>query len=227
MRSLITILTCTLVMVAAGSSAVLAQSGRRAPKSRNEMPNNPPPSPPSDPPAQAPRIKAEPARLPIIVGGYKLDPSANFSLSFYDLVAGACINRLRESTALMVATGGEMSRGEAINRAKREEESHVVWLELGAESEMGGTADIGVGSVRPTRIYVSYVIFTPGTAKVKSSGRVFSDTAGRVGTGRIGIGLPTRTRGGRLPAQYVLEQTGRDTADRVMNALNIPLPRHP
>ncbi len=219
------LLFCALIIFAA-STAVQAQSGRHIRK-RDKSATSPAAAPtePQQTTKPSPSSPAPP-RLSILVGSYKYDPSMNHPLSFHDIILEGCLERFRQSSALTVALGGEMNRKEAIERAKSEKETYVMWLELGVESDLGGTADASIGHVNPRRLFVNYVVFTPGTAKVKTQGRVFQDTY-RAGMGNIGIGVPTPTRRitRTMPIQCSLRQAGFDTADRVMSNFYIPLPK--
>jgi hypothetical protein len=207
---------------------VTAQSGRRLPKSTEA----PPPAEPERAPETAtrPRVassgstKPDPARVSLIVGSYRLDPSASYPMRVHDIIMDSLVDRLRRSDALSVGIGGEMSRKEAIDRAKSETESYVVWIELGTEDDMGRSST-SIGVQNPRRVFVNYTIFKPGTSKVLSHGRVYQGTY-RAGTGTVGIGVP-RPGMGRLPVEYSLAQAGYDTADRIMDAFSIPHPSWP
>jgi hypothetical protein len=61
-------------------------------------------------------------------------------------------------------------------------------------------------------LLVSYLIFSPGTGKIKTSGRIYVRSSRNILGGR----LPTSRAG---DAQ--LYQAGRETADRVISALNL------
>lgn len=197
--------------------AVAAQSRRRPPAA-----DPPPPivlSTPDNPPTgTTPQKKPAVPALPLIVGADSFNASFDsLPSSLYDYLYGACVDRLRDSGAVAVTASGEMTRKEAIDRAKSQTETYVVWLEASTDN-FGGA---GTGRTNVDRLFVNYTIFSPQTAKVKSSGRVYADTVRATTGGPIGVSLPTINR--RLPIQYKLQLMGAEVADRVLSGFNIPL----
>jgi hypothetical protein len=118
------------------------------------------------------------------------------------------LDRFRKLSSVNVTTEN-MRRRDAIERAKKETESYVVLLQLETDSLNSGG---GVGQVNSNDVQISYTIFSPVTAKVKSSGRVYV----RQSRGILGGRFPT----GRV-ADSQLYEAGRETADRVMSALHL------
>lgn len=194
---------------------VSAQSRRRAPATEPPLP--PVPSAPADPePTTTSSNKTTAPAIPLIVGVNSFTASFDsLPSSFNDYLYGACVNRLRDSGAVAVTASGDMTRKEAIDRAKAQTETYVVWMEAEVDS---------LGQSRSNRgdsFFVNYVIFSPQTAKVKASGRVYADTVRAATTGPVGISLPTIGR--RLPIQYRLQLIGAEVADRVLSQFSIPL----
>ena len=105
-----------------------------------------------------------------------------------------------------------MSRKDAIDKAKKQNDSHVVWIEFKAEN---------YGRSQTTYV-LEYSVFTPETAKVKTFGRVYLDQA-RVGTGKVGVGIPPSI-GRRLPLDYQMKEGGRSIADRIMSSFRVDSP---
>lgn len=102
-----------------------------------------------------------------------------------------------------------MSRKEAIDKAKKQNVAHVVWLELRVEDS---------GASQPV-ITIQYTIFMPETGKVKTSGHVYLDRS-QVSSGRVGVGLPPSvTRS--MPLDYLMKEGGRSVADRVMDEFHV------
>lgn len=219
-RVMLMFLLCGLLLAFGGSAR--AQSGRRAPK--QEPPPPPVPSAPVDPRASKPPASKPAAPvMELIVGQNKFSAMMDLPLSYNRYVYEACIARLRQSSALSVTPSGDLTRKEAIDRAKIQREAYVVWLDLAVDGFNSSAADVSLGSPRG-RYYVDFVVFSPQTAKVKLFGRVFLDTV-RVGSGRVGIGVPSISR--RLPIEYSLQYAGAEAADRVMSAFHLPLPDGP
>jgi hypothetical protein len=126
-----------------------------------------------------------------------------------DAVWRGFVERFKDYSSIMLSGEKRMSRKQAIDRAKKQTESFVVLLQLGTEAinpSMGGTS--------VDDLVVSYLIFTPGTAKVKDQGHVYL----RSYRGVLGTRLPT----GRESTQ--LYEAGREAASRVLSDLDIPNP---
>ncbi|HVF87079.1 MAG TPA: hypothetical protein VM866_05785 [Pyrinomonadaceae bacterium] len=220
--SLICISIFPALLMCAGGGATFAQSGRRAPKS------NLPPSPPvttatipepsgeseSIPRGSAP--KANPAQVSLAV--LEIDnPFLNSSYVDTDLIIASFVKRLSDSAMLSVKPGGKTDRKAARDRAKNETDTHVVAVELDEDS-MNGRGSIG--RTDPATLILKYYIYTPRTGSLKRQGRV--DQRPYSGSTRIGrVRVPLPTPRGRVVQDYVLEQLGRDAADRVMAAFSV------
>jgi hypothetical protein len=195
---------CAVSLLACLSQAALAQSGRR---------QNKPLSPPT-PVATEGEAEAKPEAKPsaakpgpaatVIVGGDRFGSSAAMISSYIDEAMEACVAELDKSRGLEARGGGGMSRKEAIDRAKKETEAYVLWLDLRVEGS------------REDDISISYTLFTPQTAKVMAFGNVYLSTR-RAGRGPVSVGVPSV--GGRMPLQYLMREAGREVAQRVSDKL--------
>lgn len=194
------------------SQTTLAQSGRRQVKRESTVP----------PPVSA-EVKTEPSATPatvkvdtvasFIVGGDRLSASFDVPSGYLDTAIHACIDRLGKAPGLIASAGGSsMSRKDAIDKAKKQSEAHVVLIEFKAENN--GPSQTG--------FVLEYSVFTPQTAKVKSFGRVYLDNA-RVGPGRVGVGIPPSISR-RLPLDYQMKEGGRSIADRIMSSFHVSSP---
>ncbi|HYP28209.1 MAG TPA: hypothetical protein VE262_15950 [Blastocatellia bacterium] len=190
------------------SQAILAQSGRRPPK-REPPPPSAPSEPVGPPEHKTPAEKPPPAAY-LIVGGDRYSASINILPSYVDEAVDSCVKHLRKSPSLDVKAGGTMTRMDAIERAKREKEAHVVWLEVRVEGD------------RTDGVSVGYTVFEPQTARVKNFGRVYLGSR-RAGNGRVGVGVPSVIK--RYPLDHYLREAGEDVADRVMDVFQVPPPR--
>ena len=196
---------CAVTLLACLSQAALAQSGRR---------QNKPLSPPTPvvnkvegetKPEAKPRPDKPGPVATVIVGGDRFGNTATIIPGYVDEAVEGCVMELNKTRSLEARGGGGMSRKEAIDRAKKETEAHVLWL------------DVRVDGNRSDDIAVSYTLFMPQTAKVVTFGNVYL-LGRRAGNGRVGVGLPPI--GGRnMPLQYQMREAGRGVAQRVIDKL--------
>ena len=188
-------------MILSFSQAASAQSGRKnknatAPQppvtteTKTETPTNPPPK------------KAAPYAT-VIVGGDKFGTSMYVLSSYVDDAIKACIDRIKESSAIEAIGGGNMTRKEALDRAKKETTSYVLWLELRLEQDAVENS-----------LSISYYLFAPKTAKILASGNVYLGNRS-VRSGPVGVGIPSATK--QMPIQYQIKEGGQEVADRVVS----------
>ncbi len=203
-QSLAALLFCAFIVLMAGNMAE-AQSGRRTPKPTGYPTSTLPPAE-SEPTSRPPATKPEPPRLSLVVTTDKLGQSINIPLYLHDVLLNSFFEHLRDYPTVASTVGKDMNRKQAIDQAKAEKEGYVVWLELVAD---GFAAD----SSNPYGLQVNYVVYTPGTAKIKTQGRVYPRNYRPVLGGRM---PPMRTS-----AEYQLYGAGRETAERVLAAFNI------
>jgi hypothetical protein len=188
-----------------------AQSGRRLPSRTNP----PPPPAKEEPPAQ---ISQEPQRalIPMLLASGT--STVNTSTFYANIVIEHCAQRLKEALAFDVSVApSEINRKEASDRAKNEAKSYVLWIELEVDYRVGEDP-VNVGVVEPDRLVVNYTVFTPGTGKVKTSGRVYQRPRTVMSTP---IPTPTPHPGTGVDLRHNLDGAGRETAERVMNALEV------
>ena len=151
------------------SASVLAQSGRRVRKSTVATPTETP-EPTPTPAAKTPDKPA----LPVVIGMDSRNSFSRAPLYFYDSVLKACAERLSGRTSLKVEMSShDLTRGDAVKRAKSETQGYVVLLELGSD-------DLNSGSTREdlASIYVQYTVFTATTGKQAGSGKTYQGVGG-------------------------------------------------
>jgi hypothetical protein len=178
-----------------------AQSGRRAPK-----PLSPPTSTslPKESEQPAPQSKP-PVRTQTLIAG--MDSSLSIPLYMSDAVWNGFNDRFGKVSSVVISSDKNMNRKEASDRAKKQTESFVVYLQLTTTS-----VSAGVGQFSLDDLIVSYSIFSPGTGKVKENGQVYVHSSRSV----LSRPLPTSRTG-----EAQLNEAGRETADRVMALLHI------
>ncbi|HEX5965351.1 MAG TPA: hypothetical protein VFY51_05455, partial [Pyrinomonadaceae bacterium] len=140
-------------------------------------------------------------------------------LGYYEAARAGCVGRLREKTSLPVeAPQRELSRSEAIQKAKAAKSTYVVLISL-IEDRMSASSN----SSGYVEFEVDYVVFAPGTAKVLASGRTY-ESVGRKGP--VSVGRPTRSN---YPAyrEAMLRRAGEHAADRILKSLHLSDPPPP
>jgi hypothetical protein len=200
-----------MALLCAGAIASSAQSGRR---SKGETTT---PTAPSVSGTKTVEKKPEKApRIQLLVGVDNRDPMANIPYYVPDTVIDNCVRRLGDAADVGVTSAGRgMNRAEAIRRAKEETVRYVVLLQIGSELADAGRKP---SSNSVDELYVSYIIFEPGTAKQKQSGRSHHQI---YQTGRGGVSTPTKNS--PLYSEYALKQAARETAERILAAFEIKL----
>ena len=214
-RGVTGVFCCALLELAVAGMGY-AQAGRRVAKPKSD-----PPVPKSvDPVVAVKEPTPEPEKISLLVAG---SPSGalRYALGVAENLPGVVGRRLQDSRRLQVATGGEMTRGEAIKRAKEKEtKTFVVWLEI-----EGGGFDIDPRNQR-TRVEdlsVRYIVLEPGTGKLRDQGSVHLRSV----SGGILSGIR------RLPScfpqpqsnfEFSLTVAGIETAERIMRAFSLSSP---
>ena len=195
----------TLLLIALCTLSVQAQSGRRK---TQPAPAAPVPTPTPEP-TPVPK-KEEKTDLLFFIGANRHASYGSYPFSYYDAVIRGCAERLRAgSSATVDITDKDLSRGEAIKKAKSEARSYVVLLTLTFDTLARSYDDL----------ILEFVVFTPGSAKVVTSGRSYQN-ANRKGPIIVG---PT-ARGAGLYREQLLQQAGEDAGSRILKALNLNVP---
>ena len=204
---LLSLAFATLIGVAQG------QSGRRLPnKSQPPAETSSASTTPAEEPSPA---KPDKPKQQLLVTRYSNDISSNY---YSDLVTRACLDRLKEAAFTSVSLGREMNRKQASDFAKGTTDTHVLWIEWTYDGMPNQQTE-------QSSLDINFVVFTPGTGKIKTSGRVHpGDYRNRTGVGGVGIPLPIPNSAAAL--EYMLKESGREIADRVIASLNIGRPNH-
>ena len=211
-RRFAAVLFCSMLFMTA-VSVVPAQSGRRPPKQPTS--SDPIPSAQPEPPIQSPTRDQSFPRLPILV--VKFLPNVGTSSIYSNIALDGCLEELKRSPAVEVSSSKDKSRKEASDFAKASNDTYVVLIQLEQEIVDTEHQSVMVTGGDPRTLVVSFVMFAPGTGKVKTSGRVYQ------GTTRGGVGQPVP--GTRGIVDYELRRCGRDAADRILDVLNLPRPQ--
>jgi len=148
-------------------------------------------------------------QIHFIVGMDRLS-GVNTPLYYTETILHSCAEHLRDSEVFTVEViQRDMGRGEAINRAKKEQDSYVVWLQLRSDSLRNNTQNIDLNDV-----VLEYWVFNPTTATLKTSGRTYPGAYRRKG-----VIVNPRTSG--IYGDYVLKEAARDAAERILAAFGV------
>jgi hypothetical protein len=128
------------------------------------------------------------------------------------------LRRLRDSKSLDTSGGPtDVSRHKAMQMARESESGHVLWLRVEPDP-----MDSQNRSARRVESYrIEFVVFAPGTAKMKASGTSYA----RANTGILsgGINLP-RCYPAALTGEAHLVRAALETADRVIDSFGLVTP---
>jgi hypothetical protein len=210
-----------LLLIALVSSNTSAQSRRVPPR---PLPS-PSPTPEAAPSSET--VSAKAAKIALVAVDYV--PSANVAYAT-GYVFRSFVEQLQRTPTLAVSTAKESNRKEAIDLAKVKTDAYVVWLQMeidltGNDARKGNDEEkASIGPINERCLYARYIVFTPGTAKVVTQGKVYQPGVQSVCTGSASAPspLPSGPQPRRAPLEYVLKQVGRDAAERVVQALKSP-----
>lgn len=208
-----------VVMLLAGALFVLnaaaiagPQSGRRIPK----RPSTADPVPSKDnepPPAASPEEKkSDKPAIPLMLAKH-MDMMYSSDIYLNVVMSGFMERAAKLQNVKVVPAGQDLNRKQASDAAKTSADRYVVWFQLASDSMSASpTSDYAYAY----NLYIDYVIFTPGTGKIKSSGHVYQRSRG---AGPVNMPVP-----GRTSVEYSLRYAGMEMADRVLNTLDLNSP---
>ena len=198
-RLLVIAITTLLLVTIAG-----AQSGRKSPKSA-PLPPVPMPTPEKIAPPVA-KEKAKPA-LTVLVGFERTEFYGSAAMVDDGAALRALVYRLNDYAGVEVAaTKRNMTRSEALRSAKAEKGTYVIYVEIDVDNMDGD-------------LRMSYWVYSPQTAKVKTSGRTYPQMYRNRGV----ILNPRSTVYGTRQ----IEEAARDIAERILRAFQLHLPSAP
>lgn len=192
------------------ASTGFAQSGRRVHKAAPLPASTPEPAP-----TQTKTADKEKSMHTFIVGVDRYNGFSNIPLSFYDAVTRGCGDRLDDASSMKVEiVHRELTRGDAVNRAKAENEAYVVWLQIRVENTGADPTTVN----NPSQLYIEYAVFAPTTAKTIAFGHTYQHGYRK---GGVVVGPPSSTRGNIGYSEYLLKEAAREAADRILDTLKI------
>ena len=222
-------LAALLVLCLASAGVAVAQSGRRQPAPRSPVPTPTPATSESgghsDSGARPKGDPNEPLHSFHVVEEENVDAFTSIPMSARDIILMSFVERLRTSPAVSASSGGRSDRRRAREHAKAEKRAYTVLLEI-TEEQMVTRRPRRAGDPIPLEsMVVRYYVYAPVTATLKVQGQVYmrpATASARVGGVRLPIPVPSTSA--RVGVEYVLEQAGRDAAERVAAQLDIRLP---
>jgi hypothetical protein len=181
-----------------------AQSGRRVKKS-----TTPAVPTPEATPSPTPKKTPERPAIPVFLGANSFDSYGNIPFYFSESVAKSCAEVLQQRGVIHVElTSRDISRGDAVKRAKEMKEGYVVLLEL--RSDRMRTS--GQNNNDLSRVYIEYVVLAPTTGKPITSGSVYQQAAG---IRDVIVGRSDST----TVAEQRLKNAARVAAQRILGAI--------
>jgi hypothetical protein len=147
------------------------------------------------------------------------DTFAGYPISFYDAAMIGCADSLKHgSSAKVDVAQQEMSRAEAIKKAKDEKTTYVVLLKLANQAMTSST------SSNYSDLAVEYTVFAPTTGKIATSGRSYPGSA-RKGPIVVGPSIPGSNN--TILGEQTLKRAGQEAGDRILGALHLSFPTTP
>lgn len=216
------------VLCALSAVAAQAQSGRRQPAPRNPVPA----ATPTPDPGVYSESRTRPADDPnaplhnfYVVEDENHDSFTSIPMAARDIILQSFVERLRVSRVVSASSGGKSDRARAREHAKTEKLAYTVLLEVAEEQITTRRPRTAHDPVPLENMVVRYYVYTPQTATLRVQGQVFmrpGQASARVGGVRVPIPAPRTSS--RIGVEYVLEQAGRDAAERMAAQLDITLP---
>jgi len=205
-RSKASFLIMCLALVAVCAIAAPAQSGRRQPKAPSVAPV-PTPTPEATP---EPAKQEKRSELAFIIASERYSGLESYPLSYYDAVMAGCSGRLRSaSSATVDVSQNDISRGDAIKKAKAETTTYVVLVKLKLDEMTARSYD---------DLEVEFTLFAPETGKVVTFGTAYQNVNQ---AGPISTGPRTRGANGPMYREQFLKRAGEDVAQRILKALHL------
>ena len=145
-----------------------AQSGRRVKKS-----TTPPVPTPEASPSPTPKKTPEQPSIPIYLGANSLDSFGSIPMYFNESVAKSCAEGLQQRGIVHVElTSRDMTRADAVKRAKEMKEGYVVLLELRSDRMRTSRQENDLSGV-----YIEYAVFAAATGKPVTSGPAYQQAS--------------------------------------------------
>jgi hypothetical protein len=168
---------------------------------------------PTPTPEPTPKPKAEEKEpdLILVVGVDRGGAFVAYPYTYYDAAVAGCAEALRKSSLVSVdVSSRDLTRGEAIKKAKSDPKTYTVLLQLTGRT-------MGNSSGELDQVELEFTVFAPETAKIVVFGRSYQN-ATRMGPVVVG---PTTGANSRLYAEVLIKRAGEDAGERILKALHL------
>ncbi|HEY6804867.1 MAG TPA: hypothetical protein VI306_14935 [Pyrinomonadaceae bacterium] len=204
-------LACLCLLVLICGFDLQAQSGRRQPRTEPAAPI-PTPTPEPTPTPSSPKKDSDTL---LLVGIDNSGAFNQFPLTFYAAAVDGCTEELKRNAIVDVDSATkEMTRSDAINRAKTDPKTYVIYLQL--KNQLRPEAQ---GTDSSEEIELEYTVFAPLTAKILANGTAYQN--GRR-AGPVVVSPPgTSTTSSIMYREALLKRAGAEAADRILKSLHL------
>lgn len=190
---------------------VQAQSGRRQPHTEPAAPI-PTPTPEPTPP---PKPEKKDSDTLLLVGMDNSGAFNQYPMTFYAAAMDGCVEELKRNAIVDVDSASkEMTRSDAIQKAKSGPQTYVIYLQL--KNQMTPEAQ---GTDASDQVELEYTVFAPLTGKILANGTTYQN--GRR-AGPVVVSPPgTNTSSSIMYREALLKRAGAEAADRILKTLHL------
>ena len=192
-------LICAVVLFCLNQS-IAAQSGRRPSKGAKPAP----PPTVSVETVNAPSIPPPLRISSIVVTGKIIYKSGYSSSNYLDIALKECVRELKMKPGLEVIKGTSIAFDEAKDRAKKEINTFVLWIEYVTKDDSYGNTLVD---------YMDYAVLLPQTAKTLTNGRVLP---GQMNVAITSGGVLTLPRKNRTSEISQMKEGAREIVGRLV-----------
>lgn len=147
---------------------------------------------------------------------------ANIPFDAREAVIDGFLRRLKGARAVAAESAGKGGRNQARDRAKKEKDAFVVFVQLEEDAANSGQQSMGRADTRT--LVIKTFVYTPVSGDLKFTDRVWQRPVRQTATiGGVRVPVPV-SRSERYPSELQLQQAAREAADRLMSRFNVMPP---
>lgn len=212
----LTMISAFLCFVFFSFDSASAQAGRRMPKVKSPAPVETPVPEPTPKPKKSVPVKPD-FSLKVLNNTAQ---TFNRSFAYPEKMSRWVVERLKNSPLLEVQMGGNATMKEAQETAKNASDAFVILVELNENPFNSPTMGTRSGS---REIWIDFTVLAPATGKVRQKGRAYLKPE-LLGRNRGVLNRTISCYPSLTDEDYLLWQASFETAERIMNAFNLPVP---